>query len=223
MTENNSAIPGRLYFHLKLDTAQNLLNSFDSRNQSIIIVASCQFSPDPKISERFVAYHFDNNRLLSEYDCWLNKEERDKIPDLAKGKYEICSANCDGMYSTAIKYLWFEYNNEFYLFYKTYLQVKIGNNKLLFFNKKGDVKREIIIENDDIIKCFLSQNWIKRGVEYIKNSKKKLLAFQKDYIAIIDPTYDRINLMFETTWLTELGYAISKFTGLSFEMDNDLK
>jgi hypothetical protein len=73
------------------------------------------------------------------------------------------------------------------------------------------------------VHAFLEQGWLERGVALRLRSGEELdVARDRDEFVAIDPTYDGINLMCDTSWVLSLGRSLAAALGVPFTRHEDL-
>lgn len=184
------------------------------------VVAKAQYSPDPGKAERTLVFTEKGQRLIKLADAWLAPKTYNelitRLPDASPGA-------CSAMYNTNPSYVWATRKKELHLWQR-------GSLVARFASQESHVKGSIIgmwstYRNATIafVHAFLSRSWVHRGVRLeCAEGRNLVIAKSLEAMAIIDPTYDGLDVMCDAAWVGELASAIASATGVPLKMDKEL-
>ena len=183
----------------------------DSANGSFLLCEG-RYSPDPTVSQRILAFQILNTRLKKAFDGWLRTDDVDLLKAAAGEKFR--PAQCDAMYATPAKYVWSIVDGLLSIWSHRWLNARIGSEVVELRDRLGGWTS---FSTSEFTMChgFLSDSWATRGVRLKRRWKKHLvIAKRTEPLTFIDPTYDGLDLMAETEWVSDLAYAVAEATQL---------
>jgi hypothetical protein len=126
--------------------ATDFISNLKPYSGDSLIIARCIYSPDPKMSERFIISRIENTRLEKVLDCWISNEE------ITKAFNELPNHNkwiggCDAMYSTKERYTWVQRDQDIIIWEKLKLFIQIKNGQI-------EIKRKSLPSHKSLISSF---------------------------------------------------------------------
>ncbi|HRI63001.1 MAG TPA: hypothetical protein PK156_02155 [Polyangium sp.] len=128
---------------------------------------------------------------------------------------EVWHGELDTMYGTPWSYAWTTSPGPF----------RICDRQGVLVESRADVvvlRQEaapLVIPRVDIVQVvgWLAPDWAKRGVRIeLRRGESIGVATNEEAMAILDPTYDGIDLMFDAAWVTSLGNAMAAGLGVPY-------
>lgn len=190
----------------------------DAAGQAVeaILVAAGQYSPDPNACERVLvlALKWQAGAVLA--DGWMAAGARDALcahlADLAPRQ-----GACDAMYATAWRCAWTTDGGGF--------EVWDEGGRLLWHDAHGVHLRDVTAPLDVCgVHGFVRNGWVKRGValRLTKGGGLELMAVDEE-AAVIDPTYDGLDLLTDASWVVALARAVADGLGVPVHLDAALR
>lgn len=169
-------------------------------------------------STRCLFYRIDGQDLSPLDEMWvLDSALADVIARLA-ARGPFWQASCDAMYATAAERIWIEHPFTYWEDLKRRIWCE---GDTLFFDRE-----QIPIADLLSVEAYLEQGWVLRGVRLWMrkdgSTRSLKLAEVEDHISEIDPTYDGLNLSFETEWAVTMARALSGALAIPLKKHEDM-
>jgi hypothetical protein len=188
------------------------------------VVVSAQYSPDPSKAERMLIFSRRGAHLRKLSDAWLTRAGVEELVAGLTSRAEVALGGCDAMYATSPKYIWAATSDELKLWRKRFLVGTFSRKQCRVRTSIFHPWRVAASEKVRSVYSFLSPTWSKHGVILEQALRPNILVAQtKEWAALLDPTYDGINLMCDAAWAVELGKAIAEATDRPLRLHPDLK
>ena len=199
-----------------------ILASLRPAPQKRFVFAKAQYSPDPATIERTIIFSEVGPYLCKSSDAWLSPDDYVELLSQLRNTCHVSTGSCDAMYGTTARHVWSADEG----------QLRLWRRRLLIatFSAQNISIRNTLVgwsdhETRSFTSChgFVSATWRKRGVALERRLRPGItVAETSEPMALIDPTYDGIDLMCDASWVGELARAISNVTSLHLKLDNGL-
>lgn len=179
-----------------------------------LVFCQGQYHPKPQLSRRILIYARKPRRLIPLFDGWV-------VPEIVedpgwRSSYNFLVGRCDAMYATTVHNLWFADRNEFQL----YGPESGGAPGELALQERIDRSER---EKYHAVHCWVSDDWVDRGVRLEGPKTRREIAQISEPIAMIDPTYDSLDLSMDAAWVTDLGKDLADFLRIELKSHPDLR
>lgn len=186
------------------------------------VVVKAQYSPNPDIVERTIVFWDHGQHIVKALDSWLTPDTYEQLLAAFPQVAPPARGSCSAMYSTSPKYVWAHRDNELHLWQNKILVARFNSRESRVRRLLG-IWSVIPATRLSSIHAFLSQTWIKRGVVLQRKYQRDItIASEREPMALIDPTYDGIDVMCDASWVVDLARAISAITKSPLKVDNSL-
>jgi len=203
-----------------VEAAIGLLKRF---KPTCLVIAHAMYSPCPDESERILAFDNAKSRLRKIADFWLRSEDIPTFKAAGEEASDVVYAQCDGMYATSPKLVWAKVNGFLNLWQRNQATMRFGPQQI---HVRGYLGRWRSHQTETFRTChaFLSPTWMLRGLRLKRKSGSSIVvAKHREPLALIDPTYDVLDLLGDTEWLVNLSRAVADATGLPLKMHRHLE
>lgn len=182
----------------------------------VVIVGPGQFSPYREHSRVSVLRVDGGGKPAIVWDRFLRDEA---IPELRKALRAFCDVlegELDTMYATPWSLAWTVPPSRFQVYDRGGLLAAQEGRFARVFSRSGQPVSVPLDEIESVL-GWISDDWVARGVSLVmRGGERVVIAEVEDKFALIDPTYDGINLLFEAAWAAEMGKAIAKGLGVPY-------
>lgn len=169
-------------------------------------------------STRCLFYRIDGEELSPLDEMWIEDSALPEVIARLKARGPFWEASCDAMYATAAERIWIDPP---FTYWEDLKRRIWREGDTLFFDLE-----HIPIGDLVSIEAYLEQGWVLRGVRLWMrkdgSTRCLKLAEVEDHISEIDPTYDGINLSFETEWAVSMARALGRALGIPVETHPDM-
>lgn len=169
-------------------------------------------------STRCLFYRIDGTNLVPIDEMWILDSALPEGIARLEARGPLWQASCDAMYATAAERIWIDRP---FTYWEDLKRRIWREGDTLFFDRE-----HIPISDLLSVEAYLEQGWVLRGVRlWIRKdggTHSLKLAEVEDHISEIDPTYDGINLSFETEWAVAMARALSQALGVPLQKHEDL-
>lgn len=190
--------------------------------QKQFVLVKGQYSPDPEKSERTIIFSMLGPYLWKVADVWLSPSGHAELHSRLGGTSTIFSGSCDAMYATSARHVWAVVNQELHLWRRRILIARFSAREVV--RRRGLVAWSTHpIQSFTCCHGYASLTWAKRGVALERTlGRRVVIAETTELAALIDPTYDGIDLMCDAGWIGDLVRAITAVTSLPEKLDEGL-
>ena len=180
-----------------------------------LLVAKGQFSPNSKEKVR-VGILEDAICLIDE---WIAPEDFNLLVRALAKNRPVRSGQWDTMFATSWNYAWSTDRDDFIIY---------DRKGKLAWQVEGQLhlrsQEPIATSSMAAVQAYVSGNWVLRGVRVeLKDGSAIKVAEERDVIALVDPTFDEINLLFEAAWAASLAQAIGQALAIPVQIDECLQ
>lgn len=145
---------------------------------------------------------------------WEGEVRKDVLADLRgrlAARTEAWAGELDFMAATAWAYAWTVAPAPFRLWEPDGLRAWVDGDAFMLRPEPGAEVRTLPLAALADVEADLSPDWVVRTVRLHRKDVEAplVVASQIDPIAQLDPTYDRLNLMFEAEWAVRLARALA--------------
>lgn len=209
--------------HQSPSTVEAVLQQLDSGSRRRFVVVGAQYSPDPQQAVRILIFSRVGPYLWKVADVWLAPEAHAELLARLRETSEVAVGLCDAMYATAARHVWATVDDELHLWHRRLLIARFSAQYAVVRNKAQLIWSRYPVTAFKSCRGYVSSTWYKRGVALERSWGRKLVvANATETMALIDPTYDGIDLMCDAGWVGDLARAISSATNLPLKLDEGL-
>ncbi|HEY5995035.1 MAG TPA: hypothetical protein VIU46_10615 [Gallionellaceae bacterium] len=191
-------------------------------HQRFVVVVG-QYSPNPQKAERFLVFSCLGPYLWKAVDVWLTPAGHTELLSRLCASSQVAVGSCDAMYSTKARHVWATVGEELHVWRRGKLIARFSTQQAVIRNKAMFGWSNYPIEAFRSCRGYVSLFWFKRGVALERSlGRTVVVATATESMALIDPTYDGIDLMCDASWVGDLARAISSATHLPLDLDKSL-
>lgn len=165
-----------------------------------------------------IDHRADGQNLVPLDEMWVLDSALPEVIARLQARGPIWQASCDAMYATAAERIWID---QPFTYWEDLKRRIWREGDTLFFDRE-----HIPIADLLSVEAYLEQGWVLRGVRlWMRRDggpRCLKLAEVEDHISEIDPTYDGINLSFETEWAVSMARSLSRALGIPLQKHADL-
>ena len=205
-----------------LEQVQKLLLDRRGAGSQDVLAAEGQYSSSPSVGRRVLLLTLQKGRLGQVGDLWLSPGDLaaliggEKVSGLLPGW-------CDAMYSDRWNYAWTREPGRLRLWKRRGLILEASAEAVHitpgWLSPGRTLKSAALLR----VRGWLSEDWVKRGVKLeLRNGEAITVASRREAMALMDPTYDALDLLCDASWARDLARALGQTLGLPVEMDEDL-
>lgn len=209
--------------HQSPSTVEAVLKTLGPGPRRRFVVVGAQYSPDPQQAVRVLIFSRIGPYLWKAADVWLTPEAYAELLARLRAICEVAVGLCDAMYATAARYVWATVRDELHVWHRRRLVARFSAQYAVLRNRAGLIWSRYPVTAFKSCRGYVSATWYKRGVALERSLGRKLVvASATESMALIDPTYDGIDLMGDASWVGDLARAISNATCLPLKLDEGL-
>ncbi len=202
---------------------ESVLRKLRPRSQHRFVVVQGQYSPDPEKTERTLVFSCIGWCLRKAADVWLTPAGHAELLSGLGAVSQVATGSCDAMYSTPAGRVWAELGDELHLWHWKMLMARFSSQKVKIRNQAMIRWSDHSVASFRSCHGYVSATWAKRGVALERTLRRRLVVAEvTEPMALMDPTYDGIDLLCDASWVGELAQAISAVTQLPVELDDGL-
>jgi hypothetical protein len=194
-----------------------------TRRAEAFVVAFGQYSPSPPTGERAIVLAVRANRAKRLADLWLARSEVAVFLAGWTAGAKAYMGACDAMARTRPRYAWAMMDHELRVWRGRRL-IAVATSEELRLLRLLRRPRRIASSRIVAVRAYAGIAWISRGVRLrLAKGWRVTIARRFEIIGpLIDATYDSLDLACDAAWCIELGSALAKALGASFEKDRCL-
>lgn len=152
-------------------------------------------------------------------DAWVVDADVDELVRALRCDHEVRVGEWDVMYATGWSYAWATDPGPVFLMDSAGLLAWSEGADLLT-REGGRCPAAAIVD----VEVYLEEGWSVRGVRVrVEGGPPLPIAEERDPFALIDPTYDGLNLMCDASWAVGLGRALGAALRVPVALDEDLR
>lgn len=188
------------------------------------LVVKGQYSPDPEKVERTLIYSHGGSRLSKVVDAWITPETFNEMLTSLRASCKTTVGSSDAMYGTAARHVWAHCAGELRLWRRSFLVGRFTGSDCRV--RKTIIHPWTLLPNTSVssIYAFLSATWAERGVRLERTPRRSIvIARATEPMALLDPTYDGIDLLCDASWAVDLARAVSSATSIPLKLHKDLR
>lgn len=187
------------------------------------VIVGAQYSPDPQQALRFFIFSRIGPYLWKAADVWLAPTAYTELIARLRATSQVAVGLCDAMYATNARYMWATVGDELHVWRRRRLIARFSARQAILRRKAPFIWSHYPITAFAACRGYVSLSWYKRGVALERSwGRKVAVASTTESMALIDPTYDGIDLMCDASWVGDLARAISSATHLPLKLDDGL-
>ena len=176
--------------------------------------------------ERVAAFRVRADAPLA--PLWEGEIRREALVELRgrlAARTEGWAGELDVMAATPWAYAWTVGPAPFRLWEPDGLRAWVDDGAFALRPEPGAAVRRVPLAALADVEADLSADWVARTVRLHRKDVEAplVVASQVDPIAQLDPTYDRINLMFEADWVVRLARSLAAAIGAPCHVHPDLR
>lgn len=169
-----------------------------------MVVAESQADGDDRARVRVHCYALICGRLWCFWSGWVDLAKlRVDLASTAK-QVQVIAGESDAMFATSPVYVWAKISNVLHCWRSGALVFKVSVTGIEMAKA-----HDIILSRIQAVSCDISEDWSKRTISAATANGKIELASRAEWSAQFDPTYDGVDLLFDSSWLLALGRAIA--------------
>ena len=180
-----------------------------------LLMAVGNISPLPDRSTRCLFFRIEEDRLLPLGEAWVRTPEVAALVTGLAQRGPTWQARCDAMYATSADRIWIE---DPFTYWEDGKRRIFREGEWLWVGPQRLPIRDLLR-----VEAYLEQGWVLRGVRLwlrMDGCEQALgISEVEDHISEIDPTYDGLNISFETEWASTLARDLSRALGLPLQKD----
>lgn len=190
-----------------------------------VLVGAGMFCPHVGY-ERVAAFRVRGDAPLE--PLWEGEIRREALAELREHlaeRTEVWAGELDFMAATPWAYAWTLAPAPFRLWEPEGLRAWIAGDRFMLRPEPGCEVRVLPLAALADVEADLSADWVVRTVRLHRKDVEAplVVASQVDPVVQLDPTYDRINLMFEADWVGRLAGALAAAIGRPCLVHPDLR
>lgn len=200
---------------------QSVIEMFPGSGQELVL-AKGQYSPAPARSERFLLY-CGREKLHKRADVWMTAEGFEAVLAALGTRHSVAVGECDAMYATRPVFAWARIGAALHLWKRGTLIAQFSDEQVRV--RSGPFRGWRLFETRAVRAChgYLANGWLERGVALIMQDQSRyLVARKRELSVLLDPTYDGLDLMVDTCWVSGLVAAICQCTLIEKQLDEGL-
>lgn len=187
-----------------------------------LLLAESQYSEHGPDRPRISIVRVERDCLKNAWDGHVAKSEWDALVSALGAFATVWKCESDAMARTAWGKLWTLPPAPFRMFAGTGLRVAVDGDlvRLRRFPcrtlqlTRGEIER---------VEVTLSPDWTRRAVALVKRGGARVhVAGELDLFPLADPTYDRINLLFEAAWARSLAGSLAAALGVKATIPEEI-
>lgn len=188
------------------------------------LVATGQYSPAPAAATRVIVFADPGSRLRIRLDAWLAPSELPLLVTALAKHGEARVVKSDAMYATPPEHVWSREGDALRLWRRQRLIARIEADRVSLRSRWWRSWQHAAVADFSAVHAFLAPDWARRGVRLVRRADGAIaIADAVEVAALLDPTYDGIDLLCDAAWVTDLARDIAEVTGLPTEIDADLR
>ncbi len=209
--------------HKSPSGADAVLQKLRPRAHQRFVVAVAQYSPNPQEAERFIVFSLLGTYLRKAADVWLTPAGHVELLSRLRTISQVAVGSCDAMYATRAGRVWAAVGEELYVWRRGILVARFSSEQAVIRNMVMFGWCSYPVTAFTSCRGYVSPSWIKRGVALERSQGRTVVVAEAmESMALIDPTYDGIDLTCDASWVGDLARAISNATNLPLEQDKNL-
>ncbi len=156
-------------------------------------------------------------------DVWLTPPGYIELLSRLRSVSQVAVGSCDAMYATRARHVWAMVDEELHVWRRRRLVARFSLAQAVIRKNAMSGWSTFPIASFTSCRGYVSSSWIKRGVALARpQGQTVVIAEATESMALIDPTYDGIDLICDASWVGDLARAISNATHLPLELDKNL-
>jgi hypothetical protein len=147
------------------------------------------------------------------YDAFHPRAEIEPIRDALSAFVQVWPGEFDMMYATLWKLAWTVAPAPFRLYEREGIACLVEGGVVRIGSRT-----EVPVAEIASVLGWADGDAVLRGVDLVRRSGERVcVAAEEELAASIDPTYDRLDLMFDASWVPALGRALAAAIGVTYE------
>lgn len=158
--------------------------------------------------------------LVQAADIWLAPGD---LADLCQGPDAASPAQCNAGFADRWNHAWCTQAGRLRLWNPGHLVLEATTGAVRL--PPGWFHREKTVPASDLhhIHGWLGDDWVKRGISLVPREGEPLvIVTRREVAALLDPTYDALDLLCDAAWIRELALGLGEVLILPVELDKDL-
>lgn len=197
-----------------------VLSKLRAADTKLPVIVKGQYSPDPMKAERILVFDENGNRLLNVLDAWITPETYQQVIASFSGIARPRFGSCSAMAGTKPKYIWAVRDKELRLWHSRALVARFTPQQCLIRRRFVGSWSKLPISEFNFVHAFVSTTWVRREVVLESDDGRNIvIARAMDLMPIIDPTYDGLDVMCDTSWARSLAESISVATAIPLKLN----
>ncbi|MCP4967215.1 MAG: hypothetical protein GY926_18540, partial [bacterium] len=186
-------------------------------------VVIAQYSAAPEEPQRTIVFSRLGWYLRTAANVWLTPNCHAELTSRLGAISQMTLGSCDAMYFTPARRVWAAIGDELHLWHWKILVARLSPREAAIRKQAMLGWSAYPVASFSSCHAYVSPTWARRGVALERMLGRRLVVAEAtEPSALMDPTYDGIDLMCDASWVGDLAQAVSAVTCLPLEMDDGL-